>query len=315
MNVNFVKEFGTDKYIIIDPNDEVQMKNLEFQFKTPVFYIFNPKTQQTTKLSNPQVKQLFSSNISKLEEILNLIIKRNVDNKYEEIKDEFRIDAKNIFNNEINSKTFVKYIGNFNSFDQVPDELYSGDIFEINNEYKTEYYIVLNKDEIVRLYTKDEVDSIFSNYYKNNQIDEFINKMNDLITSNNKTLNDELIKLSLSLSGYVTNNFLNLTTSKYNEYIDNYKNNIKNDYHENINLLQTFVNDEINKIKVNTDNKINDLTNNYLKLINEVNNDVKLFKTNTILLYEDKLKELNLIINDLEIKINELEFKTKEESK
>lgn len=300
MNVNFVKEFGNNKYVIIDPNDDVQMKNIGLS-STPTFYIFNPKTQQTTKLSNPQFKQLFSSNLNELEKLLNSIIKLNVDAKYEEVKEEFKIEARNVFNNELDNQTFVRYAGEFTTIESIPDNLPQGSIFEINNEYKTEFYLVLNKDEIIRLYTKSDINEIFLNYYKNNQIDEFISKINNSIQSNYDFLNNNLDQLSKCLSGYVT-------TSDLLQYINKYKDHLNSEYLDNITNIQNNANLELENIRMDALNRLEILENDYFNLANDVVIEIEKFKADTIQKYEEKLNHLNEIITTLEIKINDLEI-------
>lgn len=307
MNVNFVKEFGKNKYVIIDPNNDSQIKKIGDFSSASTFYIFNPSTNRTKKLTNPQFKELFSSNAKELENLLNIIIKRNVENERIKISEEFEEIVVDTFNNEINKINFLNYIGKFLAMKDVPLPLKVGDVFEIDNGLTTEHYIVLSDSNILRWYTKDEIDSLLSNYYKNSYVDELINKLKTSTSEQKIKFENDLELIKSKTSNYITySEFLNLKL-KYKNDVDNFKNEIDENYLKQINDIKLNAIEQLSLIKNDVENKISILENKYDEYNANISNELNEFKELTIASYDAKILELNNQVLDLTTKINELE--------
>jgi hypothetical protein len=307
MNVNFVKEFGKNKYIVVDPNSEVKLKKIDDFSSASTFYIFDPSTNRTKKLSNPQFKELFSSNVKELENLLDLIVKRNIENERTKLTEEFDETLKNIFNEEISKQNFLKFIGTFSSMTNVPDTLNIGDIFEITNNDRTEFYIVLSKDKISRLYTKYEIDEVLSNYYKNAYIDELIDKLKTTMFNQKYEFEKELDIIKTSLNDFITYEDFLALKQKYDDDISDFKAIIDQKYIEQLKSLEQNVNNELLNIKNEANKKLNNLEEQLTQYNIDVQNEVDVFKTETIKFYDNKILELNNTINNLNNKIFELE--------
>ena len=307
MNVNFVKEFGKNKYIVVDPNSEVKLKKIDDFSSASTFYVFDPSTNRTKKLSNPQFKELFSSNVKELENLLDLIVKRNIENERTKLTEEFEELSTNVFNEEISKQNFLKFIGTFSSMRVVPDTLNVGNIFEIVNDDITEFYIVLSENKISRLYTKNEIHNVLSNYYKNAYIDELIDKLKTTMFNQKYEFEKELDRIKMSLNKYITyEEFLSLK-HQYEDDVKTFKITFDKKYAEQVKTLELNANNKLLNIKDEANKKISDLEEKLSIYNDEVNDELSLFKTETIKFYDNKILELCNTINNLNNKIFELE--------
>ena len=307
MNVNFVKEFGKNKYVVVDPNSEVKLKKIDDFSSASTFYVFDPSTNRTKKLSNPQFKELFSSNVKELENLLDLIVKRNIENERTKLTEEFEELLTNIFNEEISKQDFLKFIGTFSSMKNVPEELNIGDIFEVVSDDITEFYIVLSENKISRLYTKTEIHEVLSNYYKNTYIDELINKVKTLMVDQKLEFEKELDRIKILLNDFITYKEFLALKHKYDDDIKLFKDSIDQKYIDQLKNIELNVNDRLLNIKDEANKKLNELEERISNYNEDVQNEVETFKTETIKFYDNKILELNNTINDLNNKIFELE--------
>ena len=307
MNVNFVKEFGKNKYIVVDPNSEVKLKKIDDFSSASTFYVFDPSTNRTKKLSNPQFKELFSSNVKELENLLDLIVKRNIENERTKLTKEFEELSTNIFNEEISKQSFLKFIGSFPSMRVVPETLNVGNIFEIVNDDITEFYIVLSENKISRLYTKTEIHDILSNYYKNTYIDELIDKLKTTMFNQKYEFEKELDRIKTSLNKYITYEEFLALKHQYEDDVKTFKMTFDKKYVEQVKTLELNANNKLLNIKDEANKKLNELDEKISNYNKDVRNEVELFKTETIKFYDNKILELNNIIDNLTNKIFELE--------
>lgn len=307
MNVNFVKEFGKNKYIVVDPNSEVKLKKIDDFSSASTFYVFDPSTNRTKKLSNPQFKELFSSNVKELENLLDLIVKRNIENERTKLTEEFEELSTNVFNEEISKQNFLKFIGTFSSMQAVPDTLNVGNIFEIVNDDITEFYIVLSENKISRLYTKNEIHNVLSNYYKNVYIDELIDKLKTTMFNQKYEFEKELDRIKTSLNNFITYKEFLALKHQYEDDVKTFKITFDKKYAEQVKTLELNVNNKLLNIKDEANKKISDLEEKLSNYNKDIQNEVELFKTETIKFYDNKILELHNTINNLNNKIFELE--------
>jgi hypothetical protein len=307
MNVNFVKEFGKNKYIVVDPNSEVKLKKIDDFSSASTFYVFDPSTNRTKKLSNPQFKELFSSNVKELENLLDLIVKRNIENERTKLTEEFEELSTNVFNEEISKQNFLKFIGTFSSMQAVPDTLNVGNIFEIVNDDITEFYIVLSENKISRLYTKNEIHNVLSNYYKNTYIDELIDKLKTTMFNQKYEFEKELDRIKMSLNKYITYEEFLALKHQYEDDVKTFKITFDKKYVEQVKTLELNANNKLLNIKDEANKKLNKLDEKISNYNKDIQNEVELFKTETIKFYDNKILELINTINNLNNKIFELE--------
>jgi hypothetical protein len=290
MNVNFVKEFGKSKYIIIDPNDDAQIQKIRSFSNSPTFFIFNDENHRTVKLTAPQFKNLFTKNIEELEKMLNSIIKRNADIEYEKLKNSLNEIAEETFNNEINNFCILKYIGEFNSLADIPTKLDVGSVFEINKEFRTEHYIVLNNENILRIYSKSEIDEELSNYYKNNIVDDQFSLVNEKLAGIENTLENEIHNVNEKFESYFTNEEFEELRKNFEYDVIQFKEYVLEKFKSELDELKTTTNQRIDIISGDFEKFKSNTIESYDQTISEL--------TNEIYLLNDKLNELSKLLDD-----------------
>lgn len=242
MNVNIRRKDSNIDYLILDCSNDENLNKLNGIPDSSSLFFYNSETGQTTKIPNQKINELYTENFEKLKSLIEDIIKRNGEITETNLLNKIRDSIFLGFDNVIKQYNFLTLKGTLNSFSDLPSDASIGDIYEINIDHSL---CIFSSSKSWIIVNSSNLNTINSNFYTKNDIDNISKDLKKSFSSDMKNLNN-LVNNTINNINETSNNLIKksdveLLIKEYEEKEQLYLNKIY-ELNEKVNLL-------LNKVK------------------------------------------------------------------
>lgn len=323
--MNIIKDFN----YVLSEDTRFDITKLRPVIPGDEYYLVNEVTKEVVKVGDPEIKKIFTHTIKDLDNILDEIVKTNLNTDFtNNIKGVFQTEVVKYFNEYVKNLNILKYCGEKS---EIPESADVGSIVKVGNNW----YLFYEENKYKQIITIEYIDDVIKNFYTKEEIDKIVDSLNEKIADFKLSVLSGIEEIENVENNFVTRDEFIKKISEYEKQINSYRESYEkqiDDIKDNYDIEVAKINDfrERNESNIINYTKLYDKLKNrvddyqqqidsYASNISDVFGDIELLSSklstinsiisgiqNTLDEYSNLVDSMNNTINDLTNKVNEL---------